>query len=71
MSTLADFLYNTVQCATNSQYKKTLALTSTIISLDILTDIMIIAIPICGLWKVKIVTRQKVLLEGLCVSAFA
>lgn len=58
-----------MRCAANSQFKKTLALSSTIISLDILTDVMIIAIPICVLWKVKIVTRQKVLLGGsLCLS---
>lgn len=58
-----------MQCAANSQFQKTLALSSTIISLDILTDILIIAIPIRVLWKVKIVTRQKILLGGsLCLS---
>ncbi|KAI9833649.1 MAG: hypothetical protein M1826_006739 [Phylliscum demangeonii] len=58
-----------MQCAVGPGFAKARALTAISILLDILTDLMIVAIPICLLWKVRVRARQKAVVGFfLCLS---
>lgn len=58
-------------CWNDPHNLKPLILTAIVISLDILTDVMIIAIPVRLLWAVQIRPRQKLCLGlSLCLSIF-
>ncbi|KAI9824019.1 MAG: hypothetical protein M1826_007552 [Phylliscum demangeonii] len=58
-----------MQCATSPGNAKAPALAAIGILLDIVTDLMIVAIPICLLWKVRVRARQKVVVGFfLCLS---
>ncbi|USP76826.1 uncharacterized protein yc1106_04100 [Curvularia clavata] len=60
-----------LQCATGS-YKKLLVRHSTAqMTLDLLGDALILAIPICVIWKIKVQWSQKVALtSSLCLTVF-
>lgn len=61
----------TAQCWTDPHNLKPFILTALVICLDILTDALIIAIPVHLLWAVRINPRQKLRLGlSLCLSIF-
>ncbi|KAI9724630.1 MAG: hypothetical protein M1828_003654 [Chrysothrix sp. TS-e1954] len=60
-----------LSCSQGQGVVRALALGSTAISLDIVTDMLILAIPISLLWKVQMKPRQKLGLAAfLCLSVF-
>ena len=66
---MQDLLLSAVQCAQGRILNETVYLSSTVISLDILTDLMIIAIPVRLLWQAQMARNQKLALGGsLCLS---
>lgn len=57
------------QCAQDSQFSKALGVAASNVALDIVTDILIMIIPIYLLWHVQIKIRQKLALAvSLCLS---
>ncbi|MCJ1334605.1 hypothetical protein MMC10_011317 [Thelotrema lepadinum] len=65
------FGVSSIQCAQGSGMTRTDIISQFANALDIITDIMVVAIPICLLLKVKIRLRQKILLGCfLCLSVF-
>ncbi|MCJ1402857.1 hypothetical protein MMC11_006078 [Xylographa trunciseda] len=60
-----------ISCLGEATFIKSVALTVTTSTLDIITDLMIITIPARLLWKVRIKRRQKFILGStLCLSVF-
>ncbi|MCJ1282901.1 hypothetical protein MMC26_002227 [Xylographa opegraphella] len=60
-----------ISCIGESVFVKSVALSVTTSTLDIVTDLMIITIPVRLLWKVRIKHRQKFILGStLCLSVF-
>ncbi|MCJ1321622.1 hypothetical protein MMC15_006967 [Xylographa vitiligo] len=65
-----DFGLN-VSCIGEAVFVKSVALSVTTSTLDIITDLLIITIPVRLLWKVRIKRRQKLILGStLCLSVF-
>lgn len=63
------FGVSSIQCAQGSGFTRTIVISQLANSLNMLTDLLIVAVPIGLLWKVKIRLSQKIILGTfLCLS---